>query len=357
MIIANIMTFGRIYDTRSFEFSVKTDNLSAGSSTSTQFRLPLISTVEFVPFNITWGDGTFNLITAFDDVNLLHQYPVAGTYNVRVRGLMGGLQFANANDRLKLLVISKVDGLIINVPRTFQGCSNMTWQSVQNVIIAGNSLEATFFGCSNFNGNISSWDVSNVTNMFATFRGATNFNQPLNSWNVSNVVFMGDMFRSATNFNQPLNSWNVSNVQNMSQMFRFANNFNGNITSWNVSNVTNMFLFFGNAIAFNQNLGSWNVSNVTNMQNMFQGSTNFNQNIGAWNVSKVINFISFMESKTAANFSAANLDSIYNGWSLRPVKPNITIDFATIKYTAASSAGRAILTDAPNNWAITDGGI
>jgi hypothetical protein len=61
--------------------------------------------------------------------------------------------------------------------------------------------------------------------------------------------------------------------------------------------------------------------------------------------------------KIAANFSAANLDSIYNGWSSRPVKPNLSISFGSIKYTAAGVAGRLILTSAPNNWTITDGGI
>ena len=31
--------------------------------------------------------------------------------------------------------------------------------------------------------------------------------------------------------------------------------------------------------------------------------------------------------------------------------------FGTAKYTAGSSAGRAILTGAPNNWNVIDGGL
>ena len=64
-----------------------------------------------------------------------------------------------------------------------------------------------------------------------------------------------------------------------------------------------------------------------------------------------------MFGKTPATFSTTNLDAIYNGWSTRPVKTPITISFGTAKYTAAGAAGRAILTGAPNNWVITDGGI
>ncbi len=66
-----------------------------------------------------------------------------------------------------------------------------------------------------------------------------------------------------------------------------------------------------------------------------------------------------MVGKTNLDYSAANLDAIYNGWSalLGGVKPNININFGSIKYTAAGTAGKNILLGAPNNWTITDGGI
>jgi hypothetical protein len=93
------------------------------------------------------------------------------------------------------------------------------------------------------------------------------------------------------------------------------------------------------------------------MANMFNAATNFNQDIGSWNITRVTNFTNFMGNKTAANYSAANLDSIYNGWSTKNPRPTITITFSTIKYTAAGQAGKNVLTGAPNNWTITDGGI
>jgi surface protein len=93
------------------------------------------------------------------------------------------------------------------------------------------------------------------------------------------------------------------------------------------------------------------------MREMFNGNTGFNQNIGGWNVSNVTNFLNFMASRSPANYSAANLNAIYNGWSSRPVQPNLNITFGSIKYTAEAQVGKNILDFAPNNWTIVDGGI
>jgi surface protein len=273
------------------------------------------------------------------------------------------------------------------------------------------------FHTSSFNQNINSWDVSNVTNMNNMF-SSTPFNQPLNSWNVSSVTNMSYMFRGAQLFNQNIGSWDVSNVLNMSQMFQgtpsinaFNNGGSPSISGWSTSNVTNMFGMF-NATPFNQDIGnwdvskvndfggmfvvssfnnggspsisgwtintlnnvsmywmfrispfnqpigSWNVSKVTIMESMFHSNFAFNQNIGSWNVSGVTNFTNFMMDKTFSDYSTTNLNAIYNGWSALPsVQLGININFNTIKYTAAGSAGKAILQGAPKFWTITDGGI
>jgi hypothetical protein len=64
-----------------------------------------------------------------------------------------------------------------------------------------------------------------------------------------------------------------------------------------------------------------------------------------------------MADKTFSDYSTTNLDAIYNGWSALPsVQSGRNITFNTIKYTAAGSAGKAIL-QGTYGWTITDGGI
>jgi len=115
---------------------------------------------------------------------------------------------------------------------------------------------------------------------------------------------------------------------------------------------------FEGSTAFNQNIGGWDVSSGVSFSAMFKNATAFNQNIGGWDVSNAVNLNDFMLGKTPATFSTTNLDAIYNGWSLLTfVDTGQDISFGTAKYTAGASAGRAILTGAPNNWLIYDGGI
>jgi len=219
------------------------------------------------------------------------------------------------------------------------------------------SLTGMFNGATSFNQPLNSWDVSNVTELGAIFQGATSFNQNISSWNVSNVYDFTSAFQNATSFNQPLNSWDVSGATDMTQMFRGATSFNQPLGLWNVSNVNTMSGMFRGATSFNQVINSWNVVNVVSMRNMFNGATNFNQKLGLWDISNVNDFTDFMLGKTNLNYSATNLDDIYNDWSLLSVQPSININFGTIKYTIVGQAGRNILTGVPNNWTIIDGGI
>lgn len=280
------------------------------------------------------------------------------------------------------------------------------------------TMSYMFFQATLFNQPLNSWNVSSVTNMEGMFENAILFNQPLNNWDTSNVIDMGRMFRNNHSFNQNIGSWNVSNVTDMQLMFQgvtlnnpFNNGGSPSISGWSTSNVTSMFGMFNANNSFNQNIGnwnvskvndfggmflissfdnggspsisgwtintlnnvsmywmfraspfsqpigSWNVSKVTNMESMFHSAFSFNQDIGGWNVSGVTNFTNFMAAKTFSDYSTTNLNSIYNGWSSLPsVQSGRNITFNTIKYTAAGSAGKAIL-QGTYGWTITDGGI
>jgi surface protein len=328
-----------------FEFTVNTT--IAGSSGLGKFQLPLVF---FAGLNasVDWGDGSSDTITTFNQAQTLHTYSTSAVYTIKITGNIGGWSFNNIGDKLKMNNVVTWGVLKITEAGGFHGCTNLTCSATDAPTITTLSLNKYFFACSNFNGNISNWNTSTVTNMQEMFVNASAFNQNIGTKTINSGL--------PTQYT----AWDTSSVTTMFEMFNGATNFNNggssDIANWNVSSVSNMFEMFGGT-AFNQPIGSWTPINVTNMGRMFQNANAFNQDIGSWNIGNVTNFTSFMAGKTNLNYSAANLDSIYNGWSSRAVKPNISITFGTIKYTAASVAGRLILTSAPNNWTITDGGI
>jgi surface protein len=284
-----------------FAFTAKTDN--TGVSTSTQFKLPL-TTSTGLNIVVDWGDATTSTITSHTDPAVTHTYASAGTYSISITGTLPGFQFNGVGDNLKILNISSWGVLDITTNSAFKGCTNLTCTATDAPTISTTDLKQTFANCTNFNGNIGNWDTSGVNIMEGMLTSATAFNQPLN-WDTSAVDNMFRMFRSASAFNQPLN---------------------------------------------------WDTSAVTNMGGMFQNATAFNQNISAWDVSQVNYFRFFMTGKTFSNYDAANLDAIYNTWSLLSLQYTLTIDFGTIKYTAAGQTGKDDLIF-NFSWTVNDGGI
>ena len=363
-----------------------TANISDESSTATQVKLPLVNGGNY-NFRVNWGDGNSSTITSWNQAEVTHTYSVSGNYTISIKGICKGWNFATTGDLLKIDSIQKWGclrlladssfsfygcenlrlitvsdtiklGGVTNMTGFFQYCTNIiTINNIENWNVANvTNMSYMFSEATNFNQDISSWNVSNVTNMSYMFSGTTNFNQDISSWDVSNVTNMSFMFAGVLNFNQDISIWNVSNVTNMAAMFQNAIRFNQDISGWNVSNVTNMQIMFSGATAFSQPISSWNVSNVTNMNSMFSAATAFNQPIGLWNVSKVANFVGFMDGKTNATFD--HLDDIYYNWSfLTFVNTGLIINFGTVKYNMLAETYRNQLTNPPNNWTITDGGL
>lgn len=350
----------------------RTTNTSVGSTALNQVKLPLISAGTY-NFVVNWGDGNSDTITTWNQAQTTHTYTSSGDYTITITGNCRGWQFANTGDRLKILTISQWGILtftVSNSPNTgaFQGCSNLNVTATDTPVFLSGGQQGFFRACASLVGNSSfaNWDVSMINNMVRFFDGCTNFNQNINNWDVSNVTNCDSMFLSCANYNQPMNNWDVGACTFFGQMFRSASIFNQNIGSWNTSAGQTFAGMFNLASAFNNGgsdtIKNWNVSNgqvFSSVNNgLFQSATAFTQPIGDWNVSKATNLQDIMRNKTSANYSATNLDEIYNKWSLLTfVNTGLTANFGTIKYTSAGSAGRAILTGAPNNWTITDGGI
>ena len=298
----------------------KTDNMGSPNDSGTnQIKLPLQNWGTY-NFNVDWGDGSSNTITSYNQSEVTHTFPSAGTYTVTITGTINGFSFEGTwdpiYDRNKIISITN-------------------WGPVHLGNFTGFDYAFYFNRCSNLNLNAVSdvLNTSSITNMEGMLRYCTSLTSVnnINSWDVSNVIYMSQMFDNSPLFNSDISSWDVGNVNNMANMFSYA-------------------------AAFNQNIGSWDVSNVQYLYAMFSYATAFNQNLGSWNVSNVLYFNDFMLGKTPSTFSASNLDAIYNGWSSRTVGSGKTISFGTAKYTSAGTAGRNILTST-YGWTITDGGI
>jgi len=312
----------------------KTSLLSSGSNNAFTIQLPYLSGGTYSGI-IDWGDGS---ISANTYSNKTHIYSTSGnTWLIKITGVINGWSFNNGGDIAKIIQVLQWGPLKLNHSQGFFGCLNLALDNVVDVLdfsFSGNAREC-FKGCASITeiNNVNSWDMSNITTTEFMFQEAFNFNDDIYNWDVSKVTTMNGMFNQTYEFNKSINSWNVSGVTDMRSMF--------------------------NDSVYNQPLSGWDVSNVILMNSMFQLSQ-FNQNIGNWNISGVTNFTNFMFGKTPTTFSTTNLNSIYNGWSTKNPKPNLSINFGTAKFTSAGAAGKAILTGSTMSggygWIITDGG-
>jgi len=301
-----------------------------------------------------WGDVGFKYIDG----------AFAGCNNLNIRAL----------DRPNLTQVTSLGGMFYEgeVSGNF---SNWDTSTITN-------MAAMFYNNENFNEDIDHWDVSNVEYFFNQFSKCRKFNRNLAAWDMGAAINATSMFWSADSYEgNGLRDWDVSNLRYMKWMFVQAGVFNGDLSQWEVGNVidTNhafahtplfnsdlsqwdtgslidMEYMFTSAKAFNSDVSGWNTENVTKMEGAFHSALLFNSDLSSWNVSNVTDLAGFLS--LASSFSRINYDRLLNGWSSRPVQPNITISIDQQYTIAISQAGRDILTNAPNHWGIHDlGGV
>jgi hypothetical protein len=110
-----------------FVFTIDTNNISAGSSTSTQFKLPLNSSTG-LNIVVDWGDATTSTITSHTAAAVTHSYAIAGTYTISITGTLQSFMFGNAGDKLKILEVQSW-GVLHIAPtsnQVFHTCTNLT---------------------------------------------------------------------------------------------------------------------------------------------------------------------------------------------------------------------------------------
>lgn len=154
----------------------------SGDAEGRTITLPLVAGYNY-DCVIDWGDGSAkSVVTAYDDVNRIHTYSVAGKYKVEITGTCEGWSFNNAGDKLKITNIlywgnplkfndfkyltggfygctalkSLGRGSILfsgsgGFYETFRNCSSLTSLPVDlfkySTAVSTNGFRATFYGC------------------------------------------------------------------------------------------------------------------------------------------------------------------------------------------------------------------
>ncbi|SDW08298.1 BspA family leucine-rich repeat surface protein [Aequorivita viscosa] len=200
----------------------KTDNVSAGSSNATSITIPIGGSGTY-SYEVSWkNDGNWVFVSA---PNITHDYGIAGTYTVAIRGVFPQIIFGGGQgDHQKILSIE-------------QWGSN-PWSS----------MNGAFAGCINLVSNATdSPDLTNVTDMSYMFWMAKLFDQDIGNWNVSSVTNMSYMLYNAQSFNQDLGSWDVSNVTDLEYMFintpLSITNYDALLNGWSSLTLQNGVVF------------------------------------------------------------------------------------------------------------------
>ena len=125
-----------------------TTMISSSSSNSTQISLPLESNGIY-NFNVSWGDGTSNIITKYNQPEIKHTYFTSGTYTLNITGIISGWRFNNIGDVLKLIQISSWGPLRLgNDGYYFYGALNLVLTTQDVLDLNGTTnLEGEFENC------------------------------------------------------------------------------------------------------------------------------------------------------------------------------------------------------------------
>ena len=337
--VSAVRTFN-VVPSRAFITTWQTDK--PGVSDDDQITIVTNSDNFAYDYTVDWGDGETDTGVTGD---ITHTYSSAGTYTVTISGDFPQAYFTDRvyDSAVRAYVPTSDPEKLLSVEQ---------WGDIKWL-----SAKQAFFGAKNLvdNSEVTDYpDLRLVTDASSMFKSAEKVNGDTRFWQVGAITNMYGMFYYARNFNQDLSAWDVSSVTNMSSIFTGASNFNQDLSAWDVSSVTNMSSMFSSASNFNQDISAWDVSSVTSMSYMFYIANDFNQDLSAWDVSSVTTMTNMLRNSA---LSTANYDALLSGWSQLTLKTNVSFSVGSTQYSAASQAARDILTSAPNNWKITDGGV
>jgi hypothetical protein len=127
------------------KFKITVDTTKAGSATDT-FILPLESGTTY-SFTVEWGDGTSDVITAWNQADLTHVYGSTGVKQISISGSCPRVYFNNGGDKLKITSVDQWGdvGYSADQSNAFDRCNNLAsiaedWDALDAVITDGTNM-------------------------------------------------------------------------------------------------------------------------------------------------------------------------------------------------------------------------
>lgn len=331
--------------------------------------------------DVDWGDGS--PIENFTTVNPTHVYVSTGQHTVTITGQSTQYGASDITFQSKCIDVIKYGDLgIEDWFRAFYQ-SSVTDVTATDGVKSEATITAQMFAETTTltSVDISNFDYTNVTDMSIMFKNCSSLiSMDLSNINFGIVADMSQMFRSCTSLtsldlsNTITNSLinldqlcllcanlitvNLSGIDS-SNVTAFSSMFEGctSITSINLTNVDTsssitMQRMFTNCSALTSlDFSSFDMGNVADISFMFFNCSGFSPDISGFDVSSVTTADRMMES---SGFSDSDYDATLLAWSVQTLNSAVLFHAGSAQYTEA--AARAILTGAPNNWVITDGG-
>jgi surface protein len=228
----------------------KTDN--AGTSNSSSITIPTHSGSSY-SYQVDWNNDQDFLDadeTTLNTGNVTHDFGVAGTYTIRIKGLFPRIYFENTGDDEAKII--RVDQWGTNpwtsMELAFTGTPNLRITATDTPNLSGvTSLWGMFAGSGiTTNTAMRNWDTSNVTRIDFMFNVAVNFNEDISGWDTGNITTMTVAINGATSFNQSLANWDMSSVTDATMLITntalSADNYASTLNGWSTqalqSNVT-----------------------------------------------------------------------------------------------------------------------
>jgi len=243
------------------------------TSSPEDFALPLVTTGSY-NFEVDWGDGSNDTITAYNQSEVTHSYTSSGSYTIKIVGEIYKWSFNNNAYKDMIYDLSSWGSLQFgDEGANFYGCSNLTVSapSISTTTSRCTSFRAMFSGATSANPDVSNWDTSSGTSFRSMFYLATSATPDVSNWDTSSCENLYRMFYGATLANPDVSNWDVSLLTDAFQIFNYSGwtttNYDAMLISWSAQSLNS-------AVTFNAGTTQYSAGAAATAKGVLEGAPN-----------------------------------------------------------------------------------